>query len=253
MLSGAIITNLIFVVTVFFILLFMTLKIVTEYERLVVFRLGKFHKVKGPGLVIVIPGVDRIMRVGLRTVTLDVPPQDIITKDNVSIKVNAVVYFRIIYPEKAVIEVEDFMFATSQISQTTLRSVLGQFELDDLLAQRDKINGKLQEIIDEATDPWGIKVSNVEIKDVVLPDEMKRAMAMQAEADRERRAKVIAAEGELQASQKLLEAAQNMSKEPITIQLRYLQTLATISAENATTIVFPIPVELFESFKKGSK
>lgn len=253
MISGVIITNLIFVITVFFILLFMILKIVTEYERLVVFRLGKFHKVKGPGLVVIIPGVDRIIRVGLRTVTLDVPPQDIITKDNVSIKVNAVLYFRIIHPEKAVIEVEDFMFATSQISQTTLRSVLGQFELDDLLAQREKINNKLQEIIDEATDPWGIKVSNVEIKDVVLPDEMKRAMAMQAEADRERRAKIIAAEGELQASQKLLEAAQNMSKEPITIQLRYLQTLATISAENATTIVFPIPVELFESLKKGTK
>ncbi len=253
MLSGAIITNLIFAIMIFFTLIFMTLKIVTEYERLVVFRLGKFHKVKGPGLVVIIPGVDRVIRVGLRTVTLDVPPQDVITKDNVSIKVNAVVYFRIIYPEKAVIEVEDFMFATSQISQTTLRSVLGQFELDDLLAQREKINSKLQEIIDEATDPWGIKVSNVEIKDVVLPDEMKRAMAMQAEADRERRAKVIAAEGELQASQKLLEAAQNMSREPITIQLRYLQTLATISAENATTIVFPIPVELFESFKKGAK
>jgi regulator of protease activity HflC (stomatin/prohibitin superfamily) len=240
---------LIFVVIV----LFLVLKIVTEYERLVVFRLGKFYKVKGPGLVIIIPGIDRPVRVGLRTVTLDVPPQDVITKDNVSISVNAVVYFRIIHPEKAIIEVEDFMFATSQISQTTLRSVLGQSDLDELLAQREKINNKLQEIIDFATDPWGIKVSNVEIKDVVLPAEMKRAMAMQAEADRERRAKIIKAEGELQASQKLLEAARTMSQEHITIQLRYLQTLIDISAENATTIVFPLPMDLIEALMERKK
>ncbi len=235
------------------IILFLVLKIVTEYERLVVFRLGKFYKVKGPGLVIIIPGVDRPVRVGLRTVTLDVPPQDVITKDNVSISVNAVVYFRIIHPEKAIIEVEDFMFATSQISQTTLRSVLGQSDLDELLAQRENINNKLQEIIDLATDPWGIKVSNVEIKDVVLPAEMKRAMAMQAEADRERRAKIIKAEGELQASQKLLEAARTMSQEHITIQLRYLQTLIDISAENATTIVFPLPMDLIEALMEKKK
>ncbi len=235
------------------IILFMVIKIVTEYERLVVFRLGKFYKVKGPGLVIIIPGVDRPVRVGLRTVALDVPPQDVITKDNVSISVNAVVYFRIIHPEKAIIEVEDFMFATSQISQTTLRSILGQFELDDLLSQRDKINVKLQEIIDQATDPWGIKVSTVEVKDVVLPAEMKRAISMQAEAERERRAKIIAAEGELQASQKLLEAARTMSQEHITIQLRYLQTLVAISSENATTIVFPLPMDLIELLGKNKK
>ncbi|MGA2141423.1 MAG: slipin family protein [Brevinematales bacterium] len=233
------------------IVVFIVLKIVTEYERLVVFRLGKFYKVKGPGLVIIIPGIDRPVKVGLRTVTLDVPPQDVITKDNVSISVNAVVYFRIIHPEKAIIEVEDFMFATSQISQTTLRSVLGQSELDDLLAQREKINSRLQEIIDQATDPWGIKVSNVEVKDVVLPQEMKRAMAMQAEADRERRAKIIKADGELQASQKLLEAAKVMSQEKITIQLRYLQTLIEISNENATTIVFPVPMDLLDLFMKN--
>jgi len=241
----------IYVAIFLIIVLFLVIKIVTEYERLVVFRLGKFYRVKGPGLVIIIPGIDRPVKVGLRTVTLDVPPQDVITKDNVSISVNAVVYFRIIHPEKAIIEVEDFMFATSQISQTTLRSVVGQSELDDLLAQRDKINARLQEIIDLSTDPWGIKVSNVEVKDVVLPQEMKRAMAMQAEADRERRAKIIKADGELQASQKLLEAARVMSQEKITIQLRYLQTLIEISSENATTVVFPLPMDLFDAFRKN--
>ncbi len=242
--------NLIYIAAFVLFILFLTIKVVTEYERLVVFRLGKFHKVKGPGLVFIIPGIDRTMKVGLRTVTLDVPPQDIITKDNVSVKVNAVVYFRVISPEKSVIEVEDFMFATSQISQTTLRSILGQFELDGLLSQRDKINSELQSIIDEATDPWGIKVSKVEIKDVILPEEMKRAMAKQAEADREKRAKIIAADGELQASTKLLEAAQKMAVEPISVQLRYLQTLTDISAENATTVVFPIPMDLLNSFIK---
>ncbi len=242
--------NIIYVVVFLIIVLFATIKIVTEYERLVVFRLGKFFKVKGPGLVFIIPGVDRPVKIGLRTVALDVPPQDIITKDNVSVKVNAVVYFRVIHPDKAVIEVEDFMFATSQISQTTLRSILGQFELDGLLQQREKINEELQVIIDEMTDPWGIKVSKVEVKDVILPEEMKRAMAKQAEADRERRAKVIAAEGELQASEKLLEAAQKLVQEPASLQLRYMQTLMEISAENATTIVFPIPMDILEAFKR---
>lgn len=242
--------TLIVILTVGLFVLFSIIKVVTEYERLVVFRLGKFFKVKGPGMVFVIPAVDRIVRIGLRTITLDVPPQDVITKDNISINVNAVVYFRVMQPEKAVIEVEDYMFATSQMSQTTLRSVLGEFELDELLAQREKINDKLQQIIDLATDPWGIKVSNVEIKHIDLPEEMKRAMAMQAEAERERRAKIIAAEGELQASQKLLEAAQTMNKEPMTIQLRYLQSLVDISAENATTIVFPMPIDLLNGFKK---
>jgi len=236
-------------VLVLFILMSM-LKVVTEYERLVVFRLGKFYKVKGPGLVIIIPGIDKYVRVSLRTVAMDVPPQDVITKDNVSVNVNAVVYYRIIYPEKAIIEVENYGFATSQIAQTTLRSVLGQLELDELLTEREKINTELQKIIDEATDPWGIKVIKVEMKDVILPEEMKRAMARQAEADRERRAKIIAAEGELQASQKLLEAAKKMSEDPLTVQLRYLQTLSEISTENATTIVFPIPIDLLEAFKK---
>ena len=231
-------------------ILFSMLKVVTEYERLVVFRLGKFYRVKGPGLVIIIPGIDKYTRVSLRTVAMDVPPQDVITKDNVSVNVNAVVYYRIIYPEKAIIEVENYGFATSQIAQTTLRSVLGQLELDELLTERDKINTELQKIIDEATDPWGIKVIKVEMKDVILPEEMKRAMARQAEADRERRAKIIAAEGELQASQKLLEAAKKMSEDPLTVQLRYLQTLSEISTENATTIVFPIPIDLLEAFKK---
>ncbi len=232
------------------ILLLMSIKVVAEYDRVVLFRLGKFLKVKGPGLVIIIPGIDKAIRVRLRTVTLDVPPQDIITKDNVSVSVNAVIYFRVVDPHRAVIEVDDFMFATSQISQTTLRSVLGEFDLDDLLSQQDQINLKLQTIIDGATDPWGIKVSIVEIKHIDLPVEMKRAMAKQAEAERERRAKVIAAMGELEASQKLLEAAQTMAKEKITIQLRYLQTLADISTENASTIVFPVPLDMFDLFKK---
>ncbi len=243
--------NVIYVIVFLLIVLFATIKIVTEYERLVIFRLGKFHKVKGPGLVFIIPGVDRPVKVGLRTVTLDVPPQDIITKDNVSVSVNAVIYFRVIHPDKAIIQVEDFMFGTSQMSQTTLRSIIGQFELQDILSQREKINAELQVIIDEATDPWGIKVSRVELKDVILPEEMKRAMAKQAEADRERRAKVIAAEGELQASEKLLQAAQKMVQEPMTMQLRYLQTLTEISTENATTIVFPVPLDMMEIFNRN--
>lgn len=231
-------------------LIFAMIKIVREYERLVVFRFGKFLKTKGPGFVFIIPGVDKFIKVGLRTITLDVPPQDIITKDNVSMSVNAVVYFRVIEPSKAIIEVEDYLFATSQIAQTTLRNILGEFELDDILSQRDKINVKLQAIIDEATDPWGIKVSIVELKHVDLPEEMKRAMARQAEAERERRAKVISALGELEASHKLLEAAQTMAKEQITVQLRYLQTLSDISAENASTIVFPVPLDMISNLLK---
>ena len=242
--------SVVFAVVFIIIILFMTIKVVTEYERLVVFRLGKYYKVKGPGLVFIIPVIDRPVKVGLRTVALDVPPQDVITKDNVPVKVNPVVYFRLVNPDKAIIEVEDFMFATSQMSQTTLRSILGQFELDGLLSLREKINAELQTIIDEATDPWGIKVSKVEIRDVNLPEEMKRAMAKQAEADREKRAKIIAADGELQASSKLLEAAEKLAKEPISVQLRYMQTLMDISAENSTTIVFPIPMDLFGAFKK---
>ncbi|OHD55215.1 MAG: hypothetical protein A2014_07070 [Spirochaetes bacterium GWF1_49_6] len=232
------------------IILLSSLKIIREYERLVVFRFGRFFKVKGPGFVVIIPGVDQVTKIATRTVTMDVPPQDVITRDNVSVSVNAVVYFRVIFPEKAIIEVQDFQYATSQMAQTILRSVVGEFDLDGLLSQRESINEKLEVLLDRATDPWGIKVSAVEIKHVDLPEEMKRAMARQAEAERERRAKIIAASGELEASQKLLEAAQKMAQEPVTIQLRYLQTLNEISAENATTIVFPIPIDMFKIFQK---
>lgn len=228
-------------------IVFSIFKIVREYDRLVVFRLGKFLNVKGPGLVAVIPGLDKTVKVTLRTITVDIPPQDIITRDNVSVSVNAVVYFRVMEPNKAVIEIENYMFATSQIAQTTLRSVLGEFDLDELLSQREKINLKLQTIIDEQTDPWGIKVSLVEIKHVDLPELMQRAMARQAEAERERRAKIIAADGELQASLKLVEAAQNMSKDTISVQLRYLQTLSDISMDNSSTIIFPVPVDTIQS------
>jgi regulator of protease activity HflC (stomatin/prohibitin superfamily) len=235
---------------IFLIILLSSLKIVREYERLVVFRFGRFFKVKGPGFVVIIPGVDQVTKIATRTVTMDVPPQDVITRDNISVTVNAVVYFRVIYPEKAIIEVQDFQYATSQMAQTILRSVVGEFDLDGLLSQRESINEKLETLLDRATDPWGIKVSAVEIKHVDLPEEMKRAMARQAEAERERRAKIIAASGELEASQKLLEAAQRMAQEPVTIQLRYLQTLNEISAENASTIVFPIPMDMFKIFQK---
>jgi len=226
------------------------IRILREYERGVIFRLGRIVGAKGPGLIILIPIVDKMVKVSLRTVVLDVPPQDIITKDNVSVQVNAVVYFRVLDPSKAVIEVENYLYATSQLAQTTLRSVLGEVELDDLLSSREEINQKLQEIIDRETDPWGIKVSMVEIKHVDLPEEMKRAMAAQAEAERERRAKIIAAQGEFQAAQKLTEAAKIMETSPITIQLRYLQTLNIIAAENNSTTVFPIPLEFFKPFAK---
>ncbi|MEW5797720.1 MAG: slipin family protein [Bacteroidota bacterium] len=228
--------------------LFNLIKILSEYERGVIFRLGRLLAVKGPGLIILIPGIDRMVKVSLRTVVLDVPPQDIITKDNVSIKVNAVVYFRVVQPDKAIVSVENYIYATSQLAQTTLRSILGQSELDDLLAQRDKINRELQEIIDQHTEPWGIKVTNVEVKQIDLPPEMQRAMARQAEAERERRAKVVHAEGELQASQKLGEAAEVINRNPIALQLRYLQTLTEIASENNSTTIFPLPIELLKPF-----
>ncbi len=232
-----------------------SIKIVTEYERLVVFRLGRLVGSRGPGITLVIIMIERAVRVSLRLVTMDVPPQDIITRDNVSVKVNAVVYFRVMDPSKAVVEVEDFYYATSQLAQTTLRSVLGQVELDDLLSEREKINHQLQEILDMATDPWGVKVTTVEIKHVDLPTEMQRAMAKQAEAERERRAKVIAAEGEYQAADKLAQAADILAVNSQAIQLRYLQTLREIATENNSTTLFPIPMDLLTGFmnviKKG--
>lgn len=224
------------------------IRILREYERGVVFRLGRLIAAKGPGLIILIPIVDKMVKVSLRTVVMDVPPQDVITKDNVSISVNAVVYYRVMHPEKAIVEVENFHVATSQLSQTTLRSILGQSELDELLSQRDKINRELAVIIDNQTEPWGIKVSNVEVKHIDLPQEMQRAMARQAEAERERRAKVIHAEGEFQASQRLSEAAVIISANPAALQLRFLQTLTEISAENSSTVIFPVPIDLLTAF-----
>jgi regulator of protease activity HflC (stomatin/prohibitin superfamily) len=226
------------------------IKILNEYERGVIFRLGRVIGSKGPGLIILIPIIDRMVKVDLRVVTLDVPSQDVITRDNVSVKVNAVVYFRVMTPNQAVIEVENYLYATSQLAQTTLRSVCGQAELDELLSEREKLNAQLQEILDNRTDPWGIKVSNVEVKHIDLPDEMKRAMAKQAEAERERRAKVIHAEGEFQAATKLAQAATIISAEPIALQLRYLQTVSEIAVENNSTILFPIPMDLIKPFEK---
>ncbi len=225
-----------------------SIRVLREYERGVIFRLGRLIAAKGPGLILLIPIVDRMVKVSLRTIVLDVPPQDVITRDNVSVKVSAVVYFRVIDSSKAIVEVENYMFATSQLSQTTLRSILGQSEMDELLAERDKINKQLQEIIDHQTEPWGIKVSLVEVKHIDLPQEMQRAMAKQAEAERERRAKVIAAEGEFQASSKLADAAQILSRDPAALQLRYLQTLTVIAAEHNSTTLFPIPIDLFKPF-----
>lgn len=239
------------VVVVFaIIILSNAIKVLREYERGVVFRLGRLIRAKGPGIIFLIPIVDRMVRVSLRTVVLDVPPQDVITQDNVSIKVNAVVYFRVIDPQKAIVQVENFLAATSQISQTTLRSVLGQSELDDLLSQRDKINHKLQQIIDANTEPWGVKVSNVEVKQIDLPQEMQRAMAKQAEAERERRSKVIAAEGEFQASQRLADAAKILSENSSALTLRYLQTLREIATEKNSTTIFPVPIDLLKPFLK---
>jgi regulator of protease activity HflC (stomatin/prohibitin superfamily) len=237
------------VVIILLLFLFAAVKVAREYERGVIFRLGRLlPEPKGPGLFILIPIVDRMVKVDLRTITLNVPPQEVITKDNVPVRVNAVAYFRIVEPKNAIVQVENFMVATSQISQTTLRSVLGQHMLDELLSERDKINTILQTIIDEATSPWGIKVSIVEVKDVEIPAGMQRAMARQAEAERERRAKVIAAEGEYQASERLKDAAAVMAQQPITVQLRYLQTLLEIGSANNSTIVFPIPVDLLQPF-----
>src|SRR5450631_1048859 len=223
-------------------------RILPEYERGVLLRLGRLVGVRGPGLFLIIPGVDRLIRVTLRTVVFEVPAQDVITRDNVTVKVSAVVYFRVIEPQKAIVEVEDYLYATSQLSQTTLRSVLGQVDLDELLANREKINKELQEILDRHTGPWGVKVANVEVKNIDLPQEMQRAIAKQAEAERERRAKIIHAEGELQASEKLAQAAQVLATEPMSLQLRFLQTLTEISAEKNSTTIFPVPIDLLSMF-----
>ncbi len=239
---------LLIILIIFF--LSQAIRILKEYERGVIFRLGRFSGVKGPGLIFLIPIIDKMERVSLRTVALDVPPQDVITKDNVTIKVNAVVYFRVVEPEKAIIEVEDYLYATSQLCQTTLRSILGESELDEVLANREKINLHLQEVIDKQTDAWGIKVTLVELKHIDLPQEMQRAMARQAEAERERRAKIISAEGEYQASQKLSEAAQIIEKHPVAVQLRFLQTLVEVAGDKNSTIIFPIPVELLHHLEK---
>jgi len=229
------------------------LKVLKEYERAVVFRLGRLTPYRGPGVIFVIPIVERWARIDLRTVTLDIPPQDVITRDNVTIKVSAVLYFRVVDPSRAVTEVANYLFATTQLAQTTLRSVGGQTELDELLAQRDKLNARIQEVVDAQTEPWGVKVTLVELKNIDLPQDMQRAIAAQAEAERERRAKVIAAEGEFQAAQRLAEAAEIMNKSPVTLQLRYLQTLKEIAAENNSTTIFPIPIDLFEPFLRRSK
>jgi regulator of protease activity HflC (stomatin/prohibitin superfamily) len=241
---GAFAVMVLFVLFLVFVFLANAIRVVREYERLVVFRLGRLIGEKGPGLVLLIPVVDRAVKVGLRTVTMDVPSQDIITRDNVSVKVNAVIYFRVVDSRQAVVQVENYLYATSQISQTTLRSILGQQELDELLSEREKLNLALQQVIDRQTEPWGIKVTNVEVKNVDLPQEMQRAIARQAEAERERRAKVINAEGEFQAAARLAEAAAVISKEPAALQLRYLQTLAEIATENNSTTIFPIPIDL---------
>jgi regulator of protease activity HflC (stomatin/prohibitin superfamily) len=225
-----------------------SVRVLREYERAVVFRLGRLIGRRGPGLIFLIPFVDRMVRVSLRTVTLSIPPQDVITRDNVSIKVNAVIFFRVINPDQAFLSVEDYIYATSQLAQTTLRSVLGQMELDDLLAARDKVNQQLQRIIDEHTEPWGVKVSTVEVKQIDLPQDMQRAMSKQAEAERERRAKVINADGEFQAAAKLSEAAEIIGRHPATLQLRYLQTLLDLGVTNNSTIIFPLPIDLLNAF-----
>jgi len=239
---------------VFFLVIFLlilaasAIKVLKEYERGVIFRLGRLIGAKGPGLFFIIPGIDKMLRISLRLVTMDIPPQDVITRDNVSIKVNAVVYFRVMDPNKAVVEVENYLYATSQLAQTTLRSVVGQAELDELLSQREKINITLQDILDKHTEPWGIKVSLVETKQVDLPEEMRRAIARQAEAERERRAKVIHAEGEAQAAEKLAEAAKVISVNPAAIQLRFLQTLTEVATEKNSTTIFPVPIDLLKPF-----
>ena len=240
----------VFLIIFLLILAASAVKILREYERGVIFRLGRLIGAKGPGLFFIIPGIDKMLRISLRTVTMDVPPQDVITRDNVSIKVNAVVYFRVMDPNKAVVEVENYLYATSQLAQTTLRSVVGQAELDELLSQREKINITLQDILDKHTEPWGIKVSLVETKQVDLPEEMRRAIARQAEAERERRAKIIHAEGEAQAAEKLAEAANVISVNPAAIQLRFLQTLTEVATEKNSTTIFPVPIDLLTPFLK---
>jgi len=243
--------GILIIVLVVLVLLKMSIYVLREYERGVMFRLGRLVGVRGPGLILIIPFIDRMVRVSLRIVAMDVPPQDVVTKDNVSVKVNAVVYFRVFEPDKAIVEVQDYNYATSQLSQTTLRSVIGGAELDELLSAREKINMELQSILDRQTDSWGIKVSAVEVKHVDLPDTMQRAIAKQAEAERERRAKVIHAAGELQASEKLSQAAHVLATEPTSIQLRFLQTLSEIAVEKNSTIVFPVPIDIVEHFIKG--
>ena len=240
-----------FVIIIVF-LLISGIKILKEYERAVIFRLGRMVEPRGPGITYVIPVIEKMIRVDLRTVTMDIPPQDVITRDNVSVKVNAVLYFRVLDPNRAIREVENYLFATSQLAQVTLRSVGGQGELDELLAERDKINSRIQDILDKQTDPWGIKVVLVELKHIDLPQEMQRAMAKQAEAERERRAKVIHAEGEFQASQKLADAAEVMAKQPMALQLRFLQSLVEISSEKNSTTIFPVPIDLLTPFIKKS-
>ena len=243
-------TWIVILVIFLFIMLSSAVKVCREYERGVIFRLGRLVGARGPGIFLIIPGIERMVRMTLRTVVLDVPPQDVITKDNVSIKVSAVIYFRVMSPQDAVVQVEDYLFATSQLAQTTLRSIVGQAELDEILAEREKINHQLQSILDKQTDIWGIKISLVEIKHIDLPQEMQRAMAKQAEAERERRAKVINAEGEYQAAQRLADAANIIQKHPVALQLRFLQTLREVAAENNSTTLFPIPIDLFEPFLK---
>jgi regulator of protease activity HflC (stomatin/prohibitin superfamily) len=243
------------VVIAFFVLIFLgsSIRVLREYERGVIFRLGRLIAQKGPGLILLIPVVDRMVRVDLRTVTLNIPPQEVITRDNVPARVNAVAYFRVIDPNNAIVEVENFLLATSQISQTTLRSVLGKADLDQLLAERERLNEDLQKVIDEQTEPWGIKVTTVEIKDVEIPEQMQRAIARQAEAERERRAKIIAAEGEYQAAEKLTDAADIISRNPAALQLRYLQTLLEMGVNQNTTIVFPLPIEFMDAFRELTK
>lgn len=246
---GIVSGSFIFIVVAICVIIYFSFHVLNEYERAVVFRLGRIiSSAKGPGLILIIPGIDSMVRVDLRIITLDVPSQDVITRDNVTIKVNAVVYFKVIDPNRAVVEVENYLMATSKLAQTTLRSVLGQVELDELLASRESVNHRLQAILDTQTEPWGVKVSNVEVKQIDLPVEMQRAMAKQAEAERERRAKIIAAEGELQASQKLSEAAKVMESSPISLQLRFLQTIREMSNEHTSTMILPLPMDLISPF-----
>ena len=238
----------IIILVVVFLIVISGLKILYEYERGVIFRLGRIVGVRGPGFIIVIPFLEKMVRVSLRLVTMDVPPQDVITKDNVSVKVNAVVYFRVVEPNRAILQVENYLYATSQLAQTTLRSILGQVELDELLSEREKLNVKLQEVLDKQTDAWGIKVTMVEVKYVDLPQEMQRAMAKQAEAERERRAKVISAEGEFQAAAKIAEASEILAANPVSLQLRFLQTINDVSSEKASTIILPLPIDMLKAF-----